>query len=855
MLKVLCSHLLFLSAIPLIAQTVCDTTRIRVGLSESKALLADYNHQSALDKVLLLEKEMENCQTDAVLQREIYLHTDHCYRSLVTELLQKGLFNRCIDLIERDIALHLRTPDPQTDHLATAYLLLGNAQNLNNNQQLSIEAHLKGLRLRQAVNPMDPKISSYYDQISNSYLSMEDTANAYYYLMEWERFYQKTSQKGSALVPVRLATQWAMYHEIAGRPELGARILEDTLLAYAEELKSRSTFIGIAEFQLCEMYAQSGNFKKSLFYAEKNVASLEARMHQQNGKLFTRSHYAWHLAQSARASWNLYRQTGDTAMYQLAVRRTKGSETVLREMRDRAPDDGFRDWIANRVGIVANLLEVRYGLYTETGDLAHAEQSFESYETSKMFVVQEFLQETQALKWGGVPDSLYARENAYRQSVNDMETNFFMLRNKPDADSLIAANDRQLFALRDEYRSFLKELEKNYPEYFRLKYRHTAISLKEVQTQMLLPGECLLDLCAENSQIYLMLIRPDTVIWHAAPFDPKTENALQILATDSRQYAEYQHLPEQAYLQKMQTYADASHQAYLALIAPVRHLLTEQVILVPRNHLANLPFGALLTQAENNPAKPFLWHFLDQELILSQTYSAGLFHFLQKRSTRVKPKGSVLALAPFYEEAPSKDLQLPVGDLNELTRDHLFQPLPGSGKEVKAIAEQSGGTVLTGKAANKSDFLAQCEKYNILHLATHSIVNEVLGEYSFVALHAGKTPQKADLLFARDIYGLGLSANLVVLSACETALGQYREDEGMVGLTRAFQCAGARNVAASLWTVNDAGTSALMVHFHQEIQKGMPYNRALSNAKRKFLRENRQYAHPYFWAGFILHGR
>ncbi|MDX1913747.1 MAG: CHAT domain-containing protein [Saprospiraceae bacterium] len=818
-------------------------------------MLDNYQNQSALERILLVGKELESCNAAVDLQRKVYLHTDQCYRSLVTELLQKGLFNRSIDLIERDIALHLRTPDPHTDHLATAYLLLGNAHNLNNNQQLSIEAHLKGLQVRQAANPTDPKISSYYDQISNSYLSLEDTANAYYYLMEWERFIKKTGKKGSALVPVRLATQWAMYHEIAGRPELGARILEDTLLVYAEDLKSRSTFIGIAEFQLCELYAQTGNFKKSLYYSEKNIASLEERMMRQNGKLFTRSHYAWYLAQSARAAWNLYIQTGDLAMKQLAIQRATSSENVLREMRDRAPDDGFREWIANRVGIVSNLMEVRYGLYAETGDLSHIERSFESYEASKMFVVQEFLQETQALQWGGVPDSLYARENAYRQAINDMETNFFMLRNKPDADSLLAVNDRQLFSLRDEYRVFLKDLENRYPEYFRLKYRHTAISLKEVQTQMLLPGECLLDLCAENSQIYLMLIRPDTVIWYAAPFDPKTENALQILATDSRQYAEYQHLPEQAYLQKMQAYADAAHQAYLALIAPVRRLLTEQVILVPRNHLANLPFGALLTQAENNPAKPFLWHYLDQELTLSQTYSAGLFHFLQTRSARIEPDGSVLALAPFYEEAPSKDLHLPVGDVTSLTRDHFFQPLPGSGMEVKTIAEQSKGRVLMGKSANKTAFLAQCADYKILHLATHSVVNEVLGEYSFVALQADEPQQKVDVLYARDIYGLRLSANLVVLSACETALGQYREDEGMVGLTRAFQCAGTRNVAASLWTVNDAGTSALMVNFHQEIQKGFPYNRALSNAKRKFLRENRQYAHPYYWAGFVLHGR
>lgn len=78
----------------------------------------------------------------------------------------------------------------------------------------------------------------------------------------------------------------------------------------------------------------------------------------------------------------------------------------------------------------------------------------------------------------------------------------------------------------------------------------------------------------------------------------------------------------------------------------------------------------------------------------------------------------------------------------------------------------------------------------------------------------------------------------------ETALGQYRKDEGIVGLTRAFTCAGARNVVASLWSVNDESTKNLMALFYKEIKKGLPYNRALANAKRALIQENRPYAHP-----------
>jgi len=214
----------------------------------------------------------------------------------------------------------------------------------------------------------------------------------------------------------------------------------------------------------------------------------------------------------------------------------------------------------------------------------------------------------------------------------------------------------------------------------------------------------------------------------------------------------------------------------------------------------------------------------------------------------------VLALAPFFEGKPAGTLQIPVGDVAALSRSNVFKSLPNSGAEARSIAQITHGEALVGAEATKSNFLKKCPDYNILHLATHSAANDVLGEYSFVALQAENDPQNIDLLYARDVYTLRLSAGLVVLSACESALGEYRKDEGIVGLARAFTCAGARNVLASLWAVNDATTKNLMVLFYREIEKGQPYNRALANAKRTFIKENRQYAHPYYWAGFVLSG-
>lgn len=188
-----------------------------------------------------------------------------------------------------------------------------------------------------------------------------------------------------------------------------------------------------------------------------------------------------------------------------------GREMVF-TMRDRSPSDGYREWMVDS-DIFGNLTEVRQGMSALTGEKRLAARSFETNEAVKTFAMQQFLHETYALQWGGIPDSLYQREIHFRQQIIDLETNFFMVRRRPNADSLIAANDQQLFALRDQYGIFLAALEKEYPEYFRLKYKQPVIRLRDVQHEALRAGQCLLDLYIKNDKVFALLIRPDTIVW------------------------------------------------------------------------------------------------------------------------------------------------------------------------------------------------------------------------------------------------------------------------------------------------------------------------------------------------------
>ena len=107
-----------------------------------------------------------------------------------------------------------------------------------------------------------------------------------------------------------------------------------------------------------------------------------------------------------------------------------------------------------------------------------------------------------------------------------------------------------------------------------------------------------------------------------------------------------------------------------------------------------------------------------------------------------------------------------------------------------------------------------------------------------------------------EIMRLLMNADLVTLSACSTGLGKLVSGEGILGLTRAFFYAGARNVTVSLWNVNDSATAELMKHFYQNLNRGVPKSEALRQAKLSLLHgPNAAWRQPYFWGAFILVGQ
>ena len=201
---------------------------------------------------------------------------------------------------------------------------------------------------------------------------------------------------------------------------------------------------------------------------------------------------------------------------------------------------------------------------------------------------------------------------------------------------------------------------------------------------------------------------------------------------------------------------------------------------------------------------------------------------------------------------PGADSALLIG--NPEPSDPDLPPLPYASKEISGIAQlYRDNQELTGPAARPEAYrTADPDRYSLIHFAAHAIPNQDSPLDSAVVLSPGKDTAK---LYAREIVSIPLRARLVTISACRSAGTRTYSSEGLVGLAWAFLSAGAQNVVASLWDVNDQSTASLMESLYGKLRSGEAPDRALHEVKLDFARAGGTRGKPYYWAAFQLYTR
>ncbi len=378
------------------------------------------------------------------------------------------------------------------------------------------------------------------------------------------------------------------------------------------------------------------------------------------------------------------------------------------------------------------------------------------------------------------------------------------------------------------------------------------LSLAEIRTAVLDPSTSLIEYFVGERESFVWVVSAAQLVSAKLPGRRDVERAVD---------AVYRHWSGADSVDNGERAARALSHLVLGPVASA--LQTERLLVVADGALQRIPFAALPVPGSHR--------VLLEDHTLVSLPSASTMALLAAARSDAAPGGPQLVILadPLLGDgdraagtASNAVATLEPGLLRSLEDSGLraLERLPGTRLEAEAIASHATAEhVLTALGADASRATAlgpEVSQARIVHFATHALLDVQHPEFSGIVLSqrdASGRPEDGFLSLA-DVYRLRLSAQLVVLSACNTGLGKAVRGEGLVGLTRGFMYAGAQRVVASLWKVSDRATLALMDRFYALLlEQHLAPAEALRAAQRA-VRRDRRYAAPNAWAGFVVQG-
>jgi len=500
-------------------------------------------------------------------------------------------------------------------------------------------------------------------------------------------------------------------------------------------------------------------------------------------------------------------------------------------------------------------------LHEKTKDAKYLEKAFLYAERNKATLLNESLQSLKATQEAGIPDSLVNQINDLKTDIGFFENQLYGSQNP---DSLKAI----IFDLKEKLKEYTEKMENNFPNYYHLRYQIHIPSIAELQEKAKREQADIVEYFVGDSAAYIFCLNEKGVFVQKISVQNLTENIekLRNLISSNKQLLGNQPLVA------FEELSDIGYKLYDLLIQPIeKQLLHKKLVVIPDGNLGYIPFEVLLSSLEIKlSAKPKINYqnlpYLIKKYAISYAYSANLWW--KPLNQNEQENANYVAFAPSFagrNASTSENRSLSLSEMNENdsittlrgeSRGGALVELTETKKEVENIKSQIGGEIFLDKNATKAQFKEVAGKYGIIHLATHALINDKNPMDSRLVFTLPENKADDGFLYAYELFGMRLSAQMVVLSACNTGYGKLLKGEGVQSIARGFAYAGVPSIVMSLWTAQDNSTSQLMVDFYKGLKEGKSKDAALQAAKLAFLEkaDAKITAHPFFWAGFVILG-
>lgn len=511
----------------------------------------------------------------------------------------------------------------------------------------------------------------------------------------------------------------------------------------------------------------------------------------------------------------------------------------------------------------AGVLAKSHDTYTETANLlVDLHRDADAFAVAERGRGRAFL-DMLVLSRGGLPDDLTPeqekREQALVRKVSAAQKALWQ-------EGLTAKEEQQhkseLSSAEDDLDAFRTELRHSNSRYASIRYPE-PVDVGRIQKELLDEKTVLAEFLLGEKRSLVWIVSRNSATVVSLPPRAKIETEI----------AEYRRLLSEktsaltldSSLEKIQLQGTA---LYKALLAPAGNSIPSgsTLIIVPDGPLNYLPFETLIAGSKRDKegaVRPT--YALEQYSIAYAPSASALLTVRAMNSTangwdktllafgdpvvgpqvQAESAPAAVAVRAAYDKYAERGLpmtRLPFTREEVLSIAHLF-PSPQDQLYLGASA--------TEEAVQHEDLT----RYRYIHFATHGFFDETAPYRSGILFSRNPASHEIGVLQAGDIMRLRLNADLVTLSACSTGLGQLVSGEGLLGLTRAFFYAGARNLTVSLWNVNDSATSTLMRDFYLQLNRGTSKSEALRRAKLELLNgADRTWRAPFYWGAFVLVG-
>lgn len=806
---------------------------------------------------------------------------------------QLGEAEQATELFGRAQALYREAGDRSGEALALTALGFGKSLKLE-----AVKLHREAMGIFRVIG----------DSQSEA-ITLNGVGQAYQDLREYDLALENYDQalklflsKGSKDFATATLYQIATVHQARGKNRLALEYFNRcALLSRAAKAKRMEAY---AMSEMASIYASQGRRQQTLgqygklerFYAAVGDARGQALTLNNMGDFFLASgdaggalaHYRRALALSGRAGepgvevstlYNIARAERDAGNVEESLSTIGRAVELIESLRSNiaSPDfrssylSGARKYYELRVQLLMEMERRRPGR-------SYAAEALAVSERARARSLLELLAEAGTDIKQGADPAVLARVREVEQLLKSHAQYRLGLRTEGRAEAEVEEAVREVDRLRGEYQELQAQIREQNPPRSPLTPPR-VLSLEEIQAELGDGNTLLLEYMIGGEKSYLWAVTKDSLEGYELPPREVLEKTARGLYESlvARQAAGR---AEDGYLQRVETadraYTEQARELSRMLLGPVAERLGDKRLLViAEGVLQYIPFDALPRPSSDDPTPLISRH----EVVYLPSIStlAGI----RRERARAEASGegvSVLADPIFnrgderlrrgeQEAGGEGQGQVPGGE-PALRAVKEFDGMRGGGlarlaytsDEAEAIMSAvplGAGTAAKGFDASRATTTGPAVgRAQVIHFATHGLINSERPELSGIVLsmYNPEGGREDGFLDLQDIYNLRLSADLVVLSACETGLGKDVKGEGLVGLTRGFMYAGSRSVVASLWKVDDRATSELMRLFYEAMfRDGLTPSAALRAAKEGVRRQGRWSA-PYFWAGFVLQG-